>query len=85
MLKKNVIRNACYRAIKNILYEGTTDVELFKRPFEINYLKKEEIQKELCNLISPAIQKVKFPELKVHKLGHVLVPKKIYQIIENVL
>ena len=76
MLKKNVIRNACYRAIKNILYEGTTDVELFKRPFEINYLKKEEIQKELCNLISPAIQKVKFPELKVHKLGHVLVPKK---------
>lgn len=76
MLNKKSIRNACYRAIKNILYEGTTDVELFNRPFEINYLKKEEVKKELCDLICPAIREIKFSKLKVHKLGHVLVPKK---------
>ena len=29
MLKKETLRKACFRAIDNILYEGTTDVELF--------------------------------------------------------
>lgn len=76
MLKKGILRKACFRAIDNILYEGTTDVELFNRAFEIDYLKDKKVREELCSLICSAIEKNKFSELKVHKLGHVLVPKK---------
>ncbi len=76
MLKKQILRKSCYKAIENILYEGTTDVELFNRAFEINYLKDNKVKEELCSMICSAIEKKKFSELKVHKLGHVLVPKK---------
>lgn len=76
MLKKAILRKSCFRAIDNILYEGTTDVELFNRAFEIDYLKDEEVREELCSMVCSYIQKNKFSELKVHKLGHVLVPKK---------
>lgn len=76
MLNKKILRKACMRAIDNILYEGTTDVELFNRAFEIDYLKDEEVREELCSMICSAIKKENFSNLKVHKLGHVLVPKK---------
>ena len=76
MLKKEKLRNACFRAIDNILYEGTTDVELFNRAFEIDYLKEEKVREELCSIICSSIQENNFSQLKVHKLGHVLVPKK---------
>lgn len=76
MLKKEKLRKACFRAIDNILYEGTTDVELFNRAFEIDYLKDEDVREELCSMVCSSIQKNSFSELKVHKLGHVLVPKK---------
>lgn len=76
MLKKAILRKSCFRAIDNILYEGTTDVELFNRAFEIDYLKDEEVREELCSMVCSNIQKNKFSELKVHKLGYVLVPKK---------
>lgn len=76
MLKKEILRKACFRAIDNILYEGTTDVELFNRAFEIDYLKDEKVREELCSMICSAIQKEDFSQLKIHKLGHVLVPKK---------
>ena len=76
MLKKEILEKACFRAIDNILYEGTTDVELFNRAFEIDYLKDKKVREELCDIICSVIQKSKFSELKIHKLGHVLVPKK---------
>ena len=76
MLKKEILRKACYKAIENIVYEGTTDVELFNRAFEIDYLKDKKVRDELCGMICSAIEKNKFSELKVHKVGHVLVPKK---------
>lgn len=76
MLKKEILRKACLRAMDNILYEGTTDVELFNPAFEIDYLKDKKVREELCSMICSAIEKEKFSELKVHKIGHVLVPKK---------
>ena len=76
MLKKEALRKACFRAIENILYEGTTDVELFNRAFEIDYLKIDKVKKEICSKICSAIQQNHFSQLKIHKLGHVLVPKK---------
>ena len=63
-------------AIGNILYEGTTDVDLFSRPFEIEMLKNSIFEKELCSTVVSAIQTGKLAELKLHKLGHVLIPKK---------
>ena len=36
MLNKTIITKACNRAIKNIISEGTTDVEVFNRAFEID-------------------------------------------------
>ena len=62
--------------MENILYEGTTDVDLFSRPFEIEMLKNEYLKKELCGIIVTSIMTGKLSELKLHKLGHVLLPKK---------
>ena len=64
------------KAMENILYEGTTDVDLFSRPFEIEMLKNEYLKKELCGIIVTSIMTGKLSELKLHKLGHVLLPKK---------
>jgi len=47
MLKKEILRKVCFRAMDNILYEGTTDVELFNRAFEIDYLKIDEVKDEI--------------------------------------
>ena len=33
MVRKEIIKKYCHMAIGNILYEGTTDVDLFNRPF----------------------------------------------------
>lgn len=60
MLKKEILRKACFRAIDNILYEGTTDVELFNRAFEIDYLKDKNVREELCSMICSSIQKNNF-------------------------
>src|SRR5690554_2396413 len=53
-----------------------TDVELFNRPFEIEYLKNNQFSTELCTAVYTAISSNKFSELKTHKIGHVLIPKK---------
>lgn len=45
MVKKGVIKKCCNMAMENILYEGTTDVDLFSRPFEIEMLKNEYLKK----------------------------------------
>lgn len=76
MVKKEIVKKYCRMAIKNILYEGTTDVELFNRPFEIELLKHEKLANELCSNITSSILTGKLSELNLHKLGHVLIPKK---------
>ena len=44
MLNKNIITKACNRAIKNIISEGTTDVEVFNRAFEIDLLRNKDFR-----------------------------------------
>lgn len=76
MYKEKEIIIACNTAINNIIKEGTTDVELFKKPFEIKLLENNEIRQEVIEDVVRAIKKCDFEELKINKIGHVLVPKK---------
>ena len=76
MVNKEKIKINCKRAINNIIYESCTDVELFNRPFEIDYLKEKKFQEDVCNIITEAIGTGNISGLKLHKLGHVLMPKK---------
>ena len=76
MVSKDKIKTCCKRAIENVIYESCTDVDLFNRPFEIEYLKDSQFQGEMCETITDAISQGKIENLKLHKLGHVLVPKK---------
>jgi len=76
MIDKSIIRKKCRLAIRNILKENTTDVELFNRPFELEYLKIKEVEKNIVDFVTKAIISTKFKELKVGKLGHVMIPKK---------
>lgn len=76
MYKEKEILEACNTAINNIIKEGTTDVELFKKPFEIKLLENNEIRQEAIKNVVKSIEKCNFEELKISKIGHVLVPKK---------
>lgn len=76
MLKKQRIKKACRYAIRNVYTEGITDVDLFNRPFELEFLKDDTFVGEICTLVTNAILKNDFSELKVHKIGHILIPKK---------
>ncbi len=76
MVKKEIIKKYCHMAIKNILYEGTTDVDLFNRPFEIEMLNNEAFADGICDKVVKSIMTKQLSELKLHKLGRVLIPKK---------
>lgn len=76
MYKEKEILEACNTAINNIIKEGTTDVELFKKPFEIKLLENNEIRREIIENVVKSIKKCNFEELKISRIGHVLVPKK---------
>lgn len=76
MYKEKEILEACNTAINNIIKEGTTDVELFSKPFEIKLLENNEIRQEVIENVVKSIKKYNFEELKISKIGHVLVPKK---------
>lgn len=76
MYKEKEIIEACNTAINNVIKEGTTDVELFKKPFEIKLLENNEIRQEIIENIVKSIKKCNLEELKISKIGHVLVPKK---------
>ena len=75
-MDKNKIRDKCKIAINNILKEGTTDVEIFEIPFELEYLKNEQVKNDIIKFVTDAIMNKEFDGLKIHKLGYVLVPKK---------
>lgn len=76
MYKEKEILETCNTAINNIIKEGTTDVELFNKPFEIKLLENNEIRQEVIENVVKSIKKCNFEELKISKIGHVLVPKK---------
>ena len=68
------------RAVANISRFGTTDVDVFNRPFEIGLLKNNQTKNDIVTKISERIklaydqQNIEFLELK--PISHVLVPKK---------
>lgn len=70
------IRKIIRIAIDNVQKEGTTDVELFNRHFEIELLKNAEVQKQLVDKIHNEIKQKKFEMMGFSKNGMVLVPKK---------
>ena len=70
------IRKAIKMAIDNIIKEGVTDVDLFSLPFELQYLKIEEVRVKLIEIIEKQIMENKFDSLKINKIGTVLIPKK---------
>lgn len=76
MYNKTAIKNACTYAIQNILKEGITDVDLFSIPFEVNLLKESKIRAEVEDTVVNSILSKDFATLKLHKIGHVLMPKK---------
>lgn len=70
------IRKAVRLAIENILKEGLTDVDIFLYPFELDYLKIEEVKQKIVDTVEEQILSKKFDALKINKIGSVLVPKK---------
>lgn len=75
MYGKQQIRNACNRAINNILHEGTTDVEIFNKFFEISFLEDENTKKNIVDSITQDILNNKLELTRIKHHGKVLVPK----------
>lgn len=76
MYSDKKIKNAIKNAIDNVLKEGITDVDLFNKPFELNLLNDQEIRTQLIDVIFKQIKSNNFENLKFHKNGTVLVPKR---------
>lgn len=76
IMTKDKIKIACDRAIDNILFEGCTDVDLFSRPYELEFLKDSGFRTELRDTIVDSILTGDFGKLRLHKIGHVMIPKK---------
>ena len=77
MVKKDIVKKVLpYGNQKIFCTEGITDVDLFNRPFEVDMLSDVNFANEICSKIVQAIMTGKLSELKLHKLGHVLIPKK---------
>ena len=70
------IVKACNIAIRNIIKEGTTDVLIFNKPYEIELLKDPSIRGEIVKDIVERISKYDLKELGINKIDHVLFPKK---------
>lgn len=51
-------------------------MELFNRPFEIKLIENNEIREEIIESVVKSIKKCNFEELKMSKIGHILVHKK---------
>ncbi len=80
-MKRNEIRKCVKIAIANIILEGCTDVSLFRKPFEINFLKDKEFQNQVINVVVSILDNIinhngNFEQLKINKISHMLVPKK---------
>lgn len=76
MVSKDRIKSRCDIAIQNLIKESTTDVDLFARPFELDYLKNEDFRNKIRATVVDRVSGNKFEQLKTQKIGHVLVPKR---------
>jgi hypothetical protein len=77
-------------AMLNIMKEGLTDVEVFSRPFELQYLEDEKYFSIIENIVKDRFKKafdiieqnkdpfIALKELKVHSLRTILVHKKTF-------
>lgn len=72
------IVRACNIAIRNVIKEGTTDVQIFNKPFEIELLKDNSIAGEIVKDVVEKIKKYDFKELKINKINYLLFPKKSF-------
>ncbi|MGI5102416.1 RNA-directed DNA polymerase [Treponema vincentii] len=75
-------------ALLNVMKESITDVEVFKRPFELEFLKREEYFNLIKGIIEERFKKAfniisnkqdpftALKELKINPLRSILVPKK---------
>ena len=80
------LKKACKRAIANILYEGTSDVNPVIRPFEIELLEDRQFREKLQQATVGKILKSLYPDdpkddvdispLRLQPIKHLLSPKK---------
>lgn len=76
MYSDKEIRRACKRAIKNVCFEGITDVEIFNRPFELKFIEHEITQKNIIDDITKSILSKDIKTSGIKLYGNILVPKK---------
>ncbi|MBR9828827.1 MAG: RNA-directed DNA polymerase [Oceanospirillales bacterium] len=69
------IQDAINLSVENIKKEGTTDVEVFLRPFELEMI-KGNTENEVKAKIKESFKQNSLKSLKVSPISHVLVPKK---------
>lgn len=69
------IQDAIKLAIDNIKKEGTTDVEVFLRPFELDMI-KGKVEDDVKKKVKESFKQNNIKSLKVSPISHVLVPKK---------
>ena len=69
------VQDAINLAVENIKKEGTTDVEVFLRPFELAMI-KGKVEDEVKQKIKESFKQNNLKSLKVSPISHVLVPKK---------
>lgn len=70
------LNDAINLAIDNIIKEGSTDVEIFSRPFEIDLLKDDANRKIVLQEIQTSLKHNDIRSLKFTPISHVLLPKK---------
>lgn len=76
MKSRDSIKTACLRALKNLVYEGVSDVALLEQPFEVGFLKDNKIMSELRQELTDRICESRFEALKLKPIKHILIPKK---------
>lgn len=62
-------------AVENIKKEGTTDVELFLKPFELDMI-SGNVEKEIKQNVKECFKQNSIKSLKVSPISYVLIPKK---------
>lgn len=69
------IMDAIDLAVENIKKEGTTDVELFLKPFELDMI-SGNVEKEIKQNVKECFKQNSIKSLKVSPISYVLIPKK---------
>lgn len=83
MKSKNAVRDACKRAVQNIIHEGVSDVSLLGRPFEIEVMRDSDFANQLRDRIVDRILENDFEALKIKPIKHILIPKKTLADFRN--